>query len=178
MVVAAAADPVRDQLDTMWWDPRMARLRNGRRVQLYYAYHHAGGTEGPVHVAWSDDDGRTWSSPRPTPISGAGVLSGRSSKRNAAVVTQRRTDPQGIVVHASVDGGESFGECVEVYRHSEESAVGADGSLDPVAYLLSMEDFTFGHPCGVATGDASALVVWYAGSRERTAIYGRTVHVM
>jgi hypothetical protein len=176
-VVAAEADPLRDELDTMWWDPRMARLDSGRLVQFYYAYHHARGTEGPVHVAWSDDDGRTWSSPRPTTISGQVSYPVALPNGTLLVVTQRRTDPQGVVVHASVDDGASFGECVDVYRHSEESAVGADGSLDPVSYLLSMQNFTFGHPCAVATSDASALVVWYAGCRERTAIYGRTVRV-
>jgi hypothetical protein len=69
-VVAAASDRVRDPHDTMWFDPRIARLQDGRLVMLFYAFRHGSSTDGPNHVSWSTDDGRTWSRPAPMPLHG------------------------------------------------------------------------------------------------------------
>ena len=66
-VISAASDPDGDPHDTMWWDPRIARLASGELVQCYYAFRHATRTEGPVHIAWSPDDGATWTRRRPRP---------------------------------------------------------------------------------------------------------------
>ena len=49
---------------TMWWDPRIAQLADGRLVQLYYAYEHdRGGITRPA--AWSS--GMTAGPGRPHP---------------------------------------------------------------------------------------------------------------
>ena len=63
-VISAASDPDGDPHDTMWWDPRIARLASGELVEFCYAFRHRTRTEGPVHALWSNDDGRTWTAAR------------------------------------------------------------------------------------------------------------------
>ena len=64
-----------------------------------------------------------------------------------------------------------------VYQHAATSAPGADGSLSAFDYLMSMDRFTFGHPCGVATGPDEVLAVWYAGGATRTAIQSASLRI-
>jgi hypothetical protein len=178
-VISAASDPVADPHDTMWWDPRIARLASGELVQFTYAFRHRSRTEGPVHVAWSRDDGRTWTAPTSTGLAGQATYPVALEDGRLVILQQRRGDEQTIVAHASVDGGRTFDPASEtvVYRHEAESAPGADGSLSAVDYLMSMDRFTFGHPCGVATGSDEVLAIWYAGGVTRTAIQGARLRI-
>ena len=84
-----------------------------------------------------------------------------------------------MVAVVSDDGGRTFDRASEqiVYRHIDESAPGADGSLSAFDYLMSMDRFTFGHPYGVVTGPNEALVFWYAGDRSRTSIRSARLHI-
>jgi hypothetical protein len=88
------------------------------------------------------------------------------------VFQQRRAETQAMVAVVSDDGGRTFDRTGEqiIYAHAAESAPGADGSLSAFDYLMSMDRFTFGHPCGVVTGPNEALVFWYAGGHTRTSI--------
>ena len=171
-VISAASDPEGDPQDTMWWDPRIARLASGELVQFTSAFHHRTRTEGPVHVAWSRDDGRTWTPPISTGLPGQAAYPVPLEDGRLVVLAQRRDDEHTIVARASRDGGRSFdaASATVVYRHEAMSARGADGSLSAVDYLMSMDQFTFGHPCGVATGPDEVLAIWYAGGATRTAI--------
>ena len=81
---SAASDPDGDPHDTMWWDPRIARLASGELVQCYYAFRHATRTEGPVHIAWSPDDGATWSAPASTGLPGQATYPLPARRRAAA----------------------------------------------------------------------------------------------
>jgi hypothetical protein len=80
----------------------------------------------------------------------------------------------------SPDGGRTFDPSSEsvVYEHGQTSAGAADGSLGSFDYLISMDRFTFGHPCGVPLGPDRALVVWYAGGLTRTAIHAAELRVV
>ena len=80
----------------------------------------------------------------------------------------------------STDGGRTFNAGMEqiVYRHEVPSAQAPDGSTSAHAYLMSMARFTFGHPCGVALGPDRALLAWYGGSIERTAIHSAVVRLI
>ena len=171
-VISAASDPDGDPHDTMWWDPRIARLASGELVQCYYAFRHATRTEGPVHIAWSPDDGATWSAPASTGLPGQATYPLPLPDGRLLVFQQRRAETQAMVAVVSDDGGRTFDRESErvVYEHVAETAPGADGSLSAFDYLMSMDRFTFGHPCGVVTGPNEALVFWYAGGPTRTSI--------
>ncbi|MBM4407484.1 MAG: exo-alpha-sialidase [Chloroflexi bacterium] len=178
-VVAATSDRVGDPHDTMWFDPRIARLANGRLVMLFYAFRHGTSTDGPNHISWSDDDGRTWSRPVPTTLWGQASYPIPLADGGLLVFQQRRSDPQVMALCYSADGGRTFDDRLEtiVYRHEVTSAGAADGSTSAHAYLMSMARFTFGHPCGMALGPDRALLAWYGGSIERTAIHSAVVRV-
>ena len=64
-----------------------------------------------------------------------------------------------------------------IYSHSAPSAGASDGSLSAFDYLISMDRFTFGHPCGVALAPDRVLLVWYAGGLTRTAIHSATIRL-
>jgi hypothetical protein len=171
-VISAASDPDGDPHDTMWWDPRIARLSSGELVQCYYAFRHATRTEGPVHIAWSADDGATWTQPTSTGLPGQATYPLPLPDGRLLVFQQRRGERQAMVAVVSDDGGRTFDRASErtIYEHGAASARGADGSLSAFDYLMSMDRFTFGHPCGVVTGPSEALVFWYAGDATRTSI--------
>jgi hypothetical protein len=171
-VISASSDPDGDPYDTMWWDPRIGRLASGELVQFMYAFRHRSRTEGPVHVVSSHDDGRTWTAPLSTGVPGQASYPVPLDDGRLVLLQQRRGDEQSIVALASDDGGRTFdaGSEVVVYWHEPPSAPGADGSLSAFDYLMSMDRFTFGHPCGVATGPDEVLAIWYAGRITRTAI--------
>ena len=178
-VISAASDPDGDPHDTMWWDPRIARLASGELVQFMYAFRHRSRTEGPVHVAWSPDDGRTWTAPASTGLPGQASYPVPLEDGRLVLLQQRRGDEDAIVALVSDDGGRTFDpeSGTVVYHHEATSAPGADGSLSAFDYLMSMDRFTFGHPCGVATGPDEVLAVWYAGGVTRTAIRSASLRV-
>ena len=95
-VISAASDPDGDQHDTMWWDPRIARLASGELVQCYYAFRHATRTEGPVHIAWSPDDGGTWTAPTSTGLPGQATYPLPLPDGRLVVFQQRRAETQSM----------------------------------------------------------------------------------
>jgi hypothetical protein len=181
-VISAASDLEGDPNDTMWWDPRIARLADGTLVQFYYAFRHRNSGEGPIHAAWSRDDGRTWTPPTPTTLDGQATypIALPGDGRRLLTFRQRRTGNGTMIATYSADGGATFdaGSETVVYEHEAPSAGAADGSLSSFDYLISMDRFTFGHPCGVPLGDDQALVVWYAGGLTRTAIQAAEVRLV
>jgi hypothetical protein len=84
-----------------------------------------------------------------------------------------------VVAHVSRDGGRTFDPTSEtvLHDHAETTAGGADGTLSAFDYLMSMDRFTFGHPCGVATGPDTVLAIWYAGGPTRTAIHAAHLRI-
>jgi hypothetical protein len=178
-VISAASDTDGDPHDTMWWDPRIARLASGELVQFTYAFRHRTRTEGPVHAIWSRDDGRTWTQPVSTGLPGQATHPVALEDGRLVVLGQRRGNEQTIVAQVSADGGRTFDPAAEtvVYRHETASAPGAVGALSAFDYLMSMDRFTFGHPCGVATGPNEVLAIWYAGGPTRTAIQSARLRI-
>ncbi len=181
-VISAASDFEGDPFDTMWWDPRIARLGDGTLVQFYYAYRHRTSGEGPVHAAWSTDDGRTWTPPTATTLDGQATypIALEGDGRQLITFRQRRAGTGTMLAAYSADGGVTFdaADQVTVYEHTQTSAGAADGSLGSFDYLISMDRFTFGHPCGVALGPDRALLVWYAGGLTRTAIHAAELRLV
>lgn len=171
---AHVSDPEGDPRDLMCWDPRAAVLSDGTLVQLYYAFYDRGGGEGPVHVGWSTDGGRTWALPRPTGVRGQAMFPIALPDGGLIGFQQRRHQPQSMVAIYSPDGGRTFdpGSETTVYEHTLPSAGAFPEGADPARYMNDMIHYTFGHPTGVPLGDGRALVVWYAGDETRTALYG------
>ena len=115
-MISAASDPEGDPHDTMWWDPRIARLASGELVQCYYAFRHATRTEGPVHIAWSADDGATWTAPTSTGLPGQATYPLPLPDGRLVVFQQRRGETQAMVALVSDDGGRTFDRDSEMRR--------------------------------------------------------------
>ena len=181
-VISAASDFEGDPHDTMWWDPRIARLEDGTLVQFYYAFRHRTGGEGPVHAGWSTDDGWTWTPPTPTSLHRQAtypIALPEGSGQRLVAFRQDRTGAGTMLLAYSEDGGRTFGRDGEtvIHEHAGAPAGAADGSLSSFDYLISMDRFTFGHPCGVALGPDRVLLVYYAGGLTRTAVCAATVRL-
>jgi len=43
---------------------------------------------------------------------------------------------------------------------------------------MSMDQFTFGHPCGVSTGPDEVVAIWYAGDPTRSAIHSARLRIV
>lgn len=163
---------------TMWWDPRVTQLADSRLVQFYHAIHYPTGTDRPIHIAWSEDGGRTWTYPMSTGLEGQHSWPIPLTDGRLLIAVLRRHNPKGIVLFLSEDGGRTFDPASEtwVYRHQGFSVGAADGSVSSVEYFDDMDAFTFGQPTGVALPDGDAIVCYFAGTRHRTAIYAVRVH--
>lgn len=154
----------------MWWDPRFAELGDGRIVQYYHGFDYPAGRDLEVFVAWSSDQGASWSKPRPTGLVGQ-VSWPVPLPGGRLVLFQQRRDLQQMTAVLSLDDGQSYpGASVVVYGHDAESLGAADGSTGAVGYFDDMDGFSFGHPTGVALSSTSVLLAYYAGMRGNTSI--------
>ena len=172
-VISAASDPDGDPArhDVVGPAHRPAGVRRARPVLLRLPPRDPDGGPGPHRVEPATMARPGPRPPRPgcrarRPIPCPSPTVGWSSSSSAAPRPRRwsrssRTTAAGPSTETS--------ECV-VYEHVDASAPGADGSLSAFDYLMSMDRFTFGHPCGVVTGPNEALVFWYAGGPTRTSI--------
>lgn len=174
----AAAEPTSPD-GTMWWDPRFCELPDGRLVQFYHAFNYRSGRDLPVHVAWSEDEGNTWSGPLSTNLVGQEGYPVALASGILLLAVQCRHEPRGIVVHVSNDGGRTFDPAhgVHIYRHNGQSIREADGSLTASQYFDDMDSRTFGQQSGIATSDTSAVFCYYAGSPRHGAIWATSVSV-
>ena len=130
----AVISAVMSDAGTMWWDPRIARLADGRLLQLYYAYEHDRGGEAPVHIGWSGDDGRTWTPPVPTTLTGQASYPIAFPGGELLAFTQRR-DGAGSMVAAAEPGRWSDVGCPGA-RVPPRVAVRARGRTRPGAHRL------------------------------------------
>jgi hypothetical protein len=163
--------------EIMWWDPRFCELADGRLVQFYHAFNYREGKDLPVHVAWSEDQGRTWSHPVSTGIVGQESYPVFLPRGVLLLAVQCRHEPRGITVHVSTDAGLTFdsSRSVQIYKHEGESLGQADGSITASEYFDDMDARTFGHPSGVALSGSAALFCYYTGTRRRAAIHATRV---
>lgn len=163
----------------MWWDPRIAQLSDGRLVQFYHAFHHPTATDRPVHAAWSQDGGWTWSEPTSVGLQGQMSWPVALPDGRLLLCIQRRHDPKGLYLYLSEDGGRSFDPASEtiLYRHEEESGGAADGRVSVSDYFADMDSYTFGHPTGIALDGHCILFCYYAGTRGCTSLFAAVVHL-
>ena len=94
--------------------PRPAPQRFSRDATL--------GREGPVHIAWSPDDGATWTAPSSTGLPGQATYPLPLSDGRLLVFQQRRAETQTMIAVVSEDGGRTFDRATELvlYEHVVE----------------------------------------------------------
>lgn len=150
-------------------DARFAVLGDGRILALLWTFRQEGEETIAVHRTYSADDGRTWSPPVPTNISGQiaapMVLDGDA----VIAAVNYRQPPEGIRLWASSDAGQTWDAdgVVQMWDARQSRVVaepvksgsrpgGEKGVWD------ALEQFTFGTPGMIRLDDGTVLLTYYA----------------
>ncbi len=140
------------------YDQRVARLPDRRIASVVWAHDVLRDETLTARIAWSEDDGATWSPTRDTGIVGGPLNPVALPDGRLVVVYPRRTAPRGIRARVSHDGGLTWGPETVLFDEATARLVGrsngddARREADP-ALWGSMWGWTFGQPAPVAMGD-------------------------
>jgi hypothetical protein len=162
-----------------YFDLRFTALPDDRLLAAYWTQDMAANEGLNVHMAWSDDDGRTWSEPQDSGFWGqvTDVLALRSGRVLAA--TNHRREPLGIRLLLSEDDGASFGAPLEIWgleppkiRSAPMLAAERDVATNA---LQAYHHFTFGTPSATQLSDGTIVVAFYV--TEANVTYVRCCHL-
>ena len=182
-VISAASDFEGDPHDTMWWDPRIARLADGTLVQFYYAFRHRDERRGPGPRRLVDG--------RRADVDAADAHLARRARRP----TRSRCRAGGRAHRLPAAARPAPARCVAHYsarRRADVRPRVRDGGLRArpdlgrrgrrLAGLVRLPDLD--GPLHVrpsvrrAARPDRALVVWYAGGLTRTAIHAAELRLV
>ncbi len=132
----------------LWWDQMNCILANGRLYTMFWT--HLYGTSDDLNNHWvmSDDEGRTWSEPRPTNLHGQVCTPIPLADGRVAAIYNYRREPQGIRVAVTEDL-----TTFDLEREVVVFDAGAEATLgDPESdnFLAEHLQIAFGKPVGVA----------------------------
>ena len=87
----------------LWWDQLNARLADGRLYVMLWNHVYGTKEDRSVHWVVSDDQGKTWSDPQPTNLSGQVCCPIAMADGRVAAIYNHRLEPQGIRLAVSED---------------------------------------------------------------------------
>ena len=144
---------------TLWWDQMCSVLPDGRIYTLIWT--HVYGTSNDLNNHWtvSDDQGRTWSEPRPTNLRGQVCTPIPLPDGRVAAIYNFRHEPQGIHV-ALTEDLETFDveNEVVVFDAGAEATLGAPESEN---FLAEHMQIAFGKPGGVLLDDGTIMTYFW-----------------
>ncbi len=150
----------------MFWDNRIISLGGSRLFGMFWTFDNVVNGDAPVHSARSFDNGRTWSRPVATNITGQATFPARYGQRLLAV-TVDRFHSHAIKLYSAEFPGVDWHWEDDIYVHS--LAENAAGELNDA--LVQMQYWSFGLPTIAPLGEREFIVLWYAGRPEATSIY-------
>lgn len=143
----------------LWWDQMGAMLRDGRIYTLLWS--HRNGTSDDLNNHWvvSEDEGRSWSTPRETNLRGQVCTPIPLADGRVAAVYNFRHLPEGIrlAVSDNLTHYDTDGELV-VFGAGAEATLGTPQAENFVAEHLQIG---FGKPGGVLLEDGEILVYYW-----------------
>ena len=159
----------RDQAARLaYFDPRLAQLRDGSWICVYWTHDKIKDESLQTTIAWSPD-GYQWSVPQSTPLWGFLTVPIPLSDGRLLAVYNHRREPQGIRLAVSDDAGRSWNMSDEhVLWDQRARAVTGERVSDSIGRLWAgssmteMFTWTFGVPHGVELGDSTVLITFYA----------------
>ena len=151
------ADDVSGEMN--WWDHVGTILPDGRIYETVWAHVYREVRDLPNHWTISEDQGRTWSTPRPTNLMGQMCAPIALSDGRVAAIYAYRREPQGIRVAVTEDL-ERYTDELVVFDAGDEAIL---GSPDNTSLALNMAQ-GFGRPGGRLLPDGD-LLVFYWGTR-------------
>jgi len=146
----------------LWWDQMGAVLPDGRIYTLLWT--HKYGTSDDLNNHWviSDDQGRTWSEPRPTNLRGQVCTPIALADGRVAAIYNFRHAPQGIRVALTDDLTTYDVEReIVVFDAGSESVLGRPESDNFLAEHLLI---AFGKPGGILLPDGDLLTYFWCTS--------------
>jgi hypothetical protein len=150
-----------------YWDQRLAvHPGDGRLVAMFWTYDRVRETDLDVHVAWSSADGREWTVPVPTGLSGQHCQPIAIGGERLVAVYAHRRRPPGIRAVLSTDFGRAWDSSseIEIYASGAGPEPGTEGPRSQRDYWNDMGAWQFGHPRGVLLPNGEVFVVYYGGT--------------
>jgi hypothetical protein len=181
-----------DQGRLLFWDQRLAaNPEDGRLIAMFWTHDREAQEDVAMHVAWGSPDGRSWTAPVSTGITGqiCAPLWLPGGRVFAAYVHRHHPPSLRAILSpdaASARAGQTwsaFEELVfyEKERGGQESGMG--GKRDFGDYWADMSIWTFGHPAAVVLEDpdvrevGDVLVAYYAGDETSMSIHWARIDV-
>lgn len=154
------------------WDQRIAVISPNRMIALFWSYNPAQDCDLPIHSSFSDDNGRTWTFPHDTGITGQIACPVVLSKTDIVMLYVRRDKKKQILARRSYDGGKSWDEKSEicVYDHTNPHENGR-------IFFDAMNQWSYGHPFGIKTGENEISMVYYAQNAGNMALWFSKIEV-
>ncbi len=146
----------------LWWDQMNTVLPDGRIYTMIWTHLYGTSDDLPNHWTVSEDQGRTWSEPRPTNLRGQVCSPIALADGRLAAIYNYRHEPQGIHIALSED--------LEHFDVENEVVVwdaGAEATLgDPETenFLAEHMKIGFGRPAGVRLPDGDLLTYFWCTS--------------
>lgn len=142
----------------LYWDQMNCRFDDGRLYTLLWT--HLYGTSDDIHNHWvlSEDDGRTWSAPRPTNLRGQVCTPIPLADGRVAAIYNDRHDPQGVRVALSEDLTN-----FDIEHQATVFDAGAEATLGTPQhdnFLAEHMLIAFGKPAGRRLDD-DTLLIWF-----------------
>ena len=151
-----------------WCDGHCAQLDDGRILLLLWTFRAADETTIDVHRCHSEDGGRTWSDPLPTGLEGQVTAPAVLPGGPVLAASNRRAAPEGILIHVSHDGGDTWDAdaAVRMWDADAERTVaapeGASSARHGAGIWATLGGFTFGTPDLTLLDDGTLLLIHYA----------------
>lgn len=152
-----------------YFDPRIARLKDGRFVAFYWSQDTKTDQSLQTTIGWSDD-GHSWTKPRPVPLWGFLTLPLVLADGRLLAVYNHRRDPQGIRCAVSKDNGVTWDmESEHVLWDQRVRRIVGERASESIQrkwegnVLAEMfTSFQFGVPHPIQLDDGSVIVSFYA----------------
>ena len=143
----------------LWWDQMNSLLPDGRVYTMFWT--HLYGTQDDLnnHYAVSENQGRTWSEPRPTNLRGQVCTPIPLADGRVAAIYNYRHDPQGIHV-ALTEDLETFDveNEVVVFDAGKEATL---GNPETENFLATHMKIAFGKPGGTLLSDGTLMTYYW-----------------
>ena len=146
------------------WDHRMGELEEGHLVDYIWTFDRRINDYLNIHMTESFDGGYTWSELMDVGLPGQAGNPVQLKDCRVALPYFDRTGVPTLKLAFSEDGGKTFGEIMEVYRHEAPKAEHAKN-----AYAEAWDEmgkYTAGHCFQTLSLDGNLLIVNYAGPKQ------------
>jgi hypothetical protein len=171
--VEVAHDPA-DRL--MYWDAHYALGSGGFCVGAFWTFDRIASRDATIHLSFSNDDGRHWSTPHDAKIVGQIAHPILLVDGQLMLIYIERFATRSIRALLSDDMGRSFhSECV-IYEQPR-SVHGPVPSATTADYLQDMDAWTFGRVDAIAEANRTISLVFYGGNKDATNIWWSRMRV-